>query len=163
MVKMADLRKFLADIGLEEGETLLQSGNLVFCDAIRGSDELEKLLHQEAKERLGLETDFFVRSVRQWSEIIAANPFPREAEEDPSRLLVMFLKTAPSKKDVDAIQAAITGPERIEAVDKQLYTVYPLGQGVSTIARTRGWKQLAGAGTGRNWNTVQKLSQLVRS
>jgi uncharacterized protein (DUF1697 family) len=163
MVKMADLRKFLVDIGLKERETLLQSGNLVFSDPARTGDELELLLHEEAKKRLALETEFFVRSVKQWADVIAANPFPREAEDDPSRLIVTFLKSAPSQKEVDAVQAAITGPERIKALGNQLYIFYPLGQGVSMIARTPGWKQLAGAGTARNWNTIQKLAVLAKT
>ena len=42
----------LAELGLENGRTLLQSGNLVFSsDAASGA--LEKLLEREAKRRLG--------------------------------------------------------------------------------------------------------------
>jgi uncharacterized protein (DUF1697 family) len=163
MVRMEDLRKFLRDLDLDEGETLLQSGNMVFTDAARSTGELEQLLQDEAKKRLGLETEFFVRSAKQWEQLIAANPFPQEAKEDPSRMVVTFLKREPTKQEVDEVQAAISGPERISAVGKELYVVYPLGMGVSTIARTPGWKQLAGNGTARNWNTVLRLATLVRS
>jgi hypothetical protein len=38
--------------------------------------------------------------------------------------------------------------------------VYPEGIGTSEVDRTPGWKDLAGAGTARNWNTVLKLQAL---
>src|SRR5262245_43013425 len=106
-VGMATLRAFLADLGFDDARTLLQSGNVVFAGKGGPDTALENLLEAEAAKRLGLRTTFFVRSVAEWDEIIAANPFPEEAESDPSHLLVMFLKSAPTAATVTALQAAI--------------------------------------------------------
>ena len=65
--------------------------------------------------------------------IIARNPFPLEAKTDPSHLLVMFMKSAPSAKDVNELRKSITGPEVIAADGKQLYLVYPAGIGTSKL------------------------------
>src|SRR2546426_6076752 len=94
-VAMADLRRFLADLGFEDPRTLLQTGNLVFRCSRRTGDGLERLLETEAAKRLELQTDFFVRTVEEWRTIIARNPFRGEAERDPGHLVVMCLKAEP--------------------------------------------------------------------
>src|SRR5690242_3848007 len=79
-IDMAALRELASAIGLKDAQTLLQSGNLVFQSDARGSAQLEQLLEREAARRLGLTTDFFVRSTDEWQSIITGNPFPKEAE-----------------------------------------------------------------------------------
>jgi uncharacterized protein (DUF1697 family) len=61
--------------------------------------------------------------------IVDRNPFTKEANDDPEHLVVMFLKSAPTAKQVDELQAASKGPEVIRRDGKQLYIVYPAGIG----------------------------------
>jgi uncharacterized protein (DUF1697 family) len=70
----------------------------------------------------------------------------------------MCLKAAPSAKQVGELRAAIKGPEVIRADGKQLYIVYPAGQGHSKLTIALIEKKLGSRGTGRNWNTVLKLA-----
>jgi uncharacterized protein (DUF1697 family) len=160
-VTMADLRDLATDLGLADARTLLQSGNLVFSDA-RKSGDLERLLEAEAEKRLGLRTDFFVRAAAEWKALIKHNPFPEEAERDPSHLVVMCLKDAPDGKDVAALQAAIKDREVVRAVGRQAYLVYPDGIGRSRLTLALIEKKLGKRGTGRNWNTVLKLAALAK-
>src|SRR5438067_3362090 len=111
LIAMADLRNLLGDLGFTDVKSLLQSGNVVFKSARRTAAGLERLLETQTAERLGASADFIVRSASEWEEIVARNPFAKEAKDDPSHLLVMFLKTAPAEKDVSALRASITGPE----------------------------------------------------
>src|SRR5262245_5570965 len=94
-VGMADLRALLVELGLKDGQTLLQSGNVVFRNDRGTGAQLERRLEDGAKKRLGIETDFFVRTAADLKTIIAGNPFPDEAKNDPGHLLVFFLKDAP--------------------------------------------------------------------
>jgi uncharacterized protein (DUF1697 family) len=158
---MADLRDLATSLGLTDARTLLQSGNLVFSDA-RKSGDLERLLETEMEKRLGLKTDFFVRTAAEWKALIAHNPFPEEAKRDPGHLVVMCLKDAPDAKDVTALQAAIKDREVVRAVGKQAYLVYPDGIGRSRLTMPLIEKKLGTRGTGRNWNTVLKLAALAK-
>ena len=158
---MAELRKLFADLGFEDVQSLLQSGNLVFRSDARTSAQLEGLLEAEAKKRLGLETDFFVRTAAEWKAVIAGNPFPEEAERDPGHLIVLFLKAEPDAKDVAALQAAIKGREVVRAKGRHAYIVYPDGVGRSRLTNVMIEKKLGTRGTGRNWNTVLKLGASV--
>jgi len=160
-IGMAELRKLLADLGFADVQSLLQSGNLVFRSESRTSGQLEGLLEAEAKKRLGLETDFFVRTASEWKTLVAGNPFPEEAERDPGHLLVMFLKQEPDAKDVAALQAAIKGREVVRAKGRHAYIVYPDGIGRSRLTNVLIEKKLGTRGTGRNWNTVLKLGAVA--
>ena len=160
-VAMADLRVFLADLGFGEPRTLLQSGNVVFrSDSLTGA-ELERRLDAEAEARLGLKTEFFVRTPEEWRGAIASNPFPEEAERDPGHLVVMFLKQAPAVGAVEALQAAVVGREVVRAAGRQAYITYPDGIGDSRLTINVIEKKLGTRGTGRNWNTVLKLGALA--
>ena len=157
---MADLRDLLGALGFAGAKSLLQSGNLVFEGDRRTGAELERLLEVETARRLGVTVDYLVRSAREWATMVARNPFSEEAKRDPSHLVVMFLKTAPQASDVQALQAAVEGPERLRPEGKHLYVVYPAGIGRSKLTNTLIEKKLGTRGTGRNWNTVLKLAAL---
>jgi uncharacterized protein (DUF1697 family) len=158
---MSDLRDFVTELGFSDARTLLQSGNLVFRGDGRKSAALEQLLETEAAKRLGLQADFLVRSADEWKDVVARNPFPKEAERDPSHLVVMFLKSAVDPKNVNAAQAAIAGRESIRADGRQVYIVYPDGIGRSRVSNVFLEGKLGIRGTARNWNTVLKLPALA--
>jgi uncharacterized protein (DUF1697 family) len=160
-VAMSDLRELLTELGFVDARAILQSGNLIFrCEARTGVD-LESLLETEAEKRLGLRADFLIRSAGEWREVVARNPFRKEAERDPGHLVVMFLKSAASEKDVKAVHAAIAGSEMIRGDGGHLYIVYPDGIGRSRLTNALLEKKLGIRGTARNWNTVLKIAALA--
>lgn len=163
MVSSADLKAFFVGLGFDDAVTLLNSGNVVFSSAKRASATLEKRLHDEAISRLKLDTDFLVRDAKQWRAVIDDNPFAREAKSDPGRLVVMALKAEPEKSKIAALQKAIPGRERIAAHGRELYIVYPDGQGGSKLQAALINRHLGVRGTARNWNTALKLLSLVES
>ena len=136
----------------------MQTGNVVFASDDASGAELERTLESEAKQRLRLDTDFFVRSASEWDAVVAQNPFPDQAKGDPSHLVVMALKDAPNATAVHALQAAVQGPELVRAHAKQLYVVYPAGIGRSRFTLKLIENKLGARGTGRNWNTVLKIA-----
>jgi uncharacterized protein (DUF1697 family) len=160
-VPMAGLREVVTGLGLEDAQTLLQSGNVVFRCSGRTPAQLEQSLEAAVAKRLGVETEFFVRSAKEWQAVIAENPFPKEAKEDPGHLLAVLLKDAPDAKAIAALQNAITGREVVRAKGRTAYIVYPDGIGRSKLTSALIEKKLGTRGTGRNWNTVLKLGALA--
>lgn len=160
---MADLRVLFIDLGFCDVQTVVQSGNVVFSSSLLDVQAIEERIEGEVRARLGLRSLVFVRSAADCQSLILANPFPREALSDPSHLLAIFYKCPLDLDQVESIQKAIKGPERISAVGRELFAVYPDGIGTSTIGKTPGWSKLAASGTGRNWNTVLKIAELLAS
>ncbi|MGV3616777.1 MAG: DUF1697 domain-containing protein [Fimbriimonas sp.] len=161
-IKMAELREQLTDLGLQNVRTLLQSGNVVFRSEETSREELQKWLTEETEKRLGVRSDYYVRTAEEWAAVIDGNPFPQEAKDDPSHLLVVVTAAPPVEKEVDAVQAAITGPEVIKVGTEHLYIIFPEGIGRSKVDRTPGYNKLWGNGTSRNWNTVLKIAAMAR-
>ncbi len=160
-VSMADLKALLVDLGFEDVRTLLNSGNVVFRGKSKTGEELEKLLETEFAKRAGRPTEFFVRTAEEWTSIIDRNPMTNEARHDPGHLLMVVLKSTPTNQEVDALRAAIVGPEVVEADGRQAYIYYPAGVGQSKLTAKLIEKKLGSPGTGRNWNTVLKLATMV--
>jgi uncharacterized protein (DUF1697 family) len=94
--------------------------------------------------------------------MIRQNPFRKEAELDPARLVVMLLKSPPRPEDVAALQEGISGAEIVRAKGRHLYAFYPDGQGRSRLTNAVIERKL-GRCTGRNWNTVLKLALLAKA
>ena len=159
-VAMGDLRELCEGLGLSGATTLLQSGNVVFRSP-RVAASLERLLEVETRKRLKVDTSYFLRTAAEWHTMMARNPFPDEARRDPGRLIVMFLRDAPSPRDVGALQAAIKGREVVKADGRHAYITYPDGQGRSRLTNAIIEKALGTTGTARNWNTVVKLAALA--
>jgi uncharacterized protein (DUF1697 family) len=160
-VAMAELRDFITGLGFRSVKTLLQSGNLVFEAGSKSGSSLEKLLEQETVKGLGVAIDYMVRSAKDWAAIVEANPFPKEAKTDPGRLVVMCLKIAPAAKALKSLQESIKGPEFFRSNGKELYIVYPNGQGTSKFTGALIERTLNSRGTARNWNTILKLLALA--
>ena len=161
IVSMAELRSWMTRLGMGNVRTLLQSGNAVFETPQSSSVQLEALLEREAEHGLGLHTEFFVRSAREWQQIVAKNPYPVQAQSDPGHLLVLALKASPGTAAGQALQAAIVGSETVRVAGKHAYAVYPDGVGRSKFTNAFIERHLGTRVTGRNWNTVLKLASLV--
>lgn len=160
-VTMEELRQVLDRLGMQNPRTLLQTGNLVFESPSAAGPELEQLLESETERRLGLRTDILVRALNEMAALVAGNPFAQEAEEDPSHLLVVFLKTRPPEGAAQALDA-LPGPERVRQWDRHLFATYPAGIGRSPLTMSYLERKLGTRGTARNWNTVLKLDRLAQ-
>ena len=164
IVRMADLKDVLLELGLEDPRTLLQSGNAVFgvnASASRSSlAALETRIERALLAKTGIQSDTFVRTAADWDAAIAANPFDA-ARSDPSHMVLTTLRAEPKAAAIKALQAAIKGREVVHAHGRWLYVVYPDGIGTSKLTNVIIARALDTRGTARNWNTVLKLQALV--
>lgn len=161
MVGMADLKALLEGLGLRDVRTLLQSGNVIFTSDNRSAARLERTLEESAEARFGFATDFFVRTPGEWRAMVDANPFPKEAVEDPGHLVAVLLKGPATAARVAALQKVIKGREVVRTGDRCVYAVYPDGIGHSKLTNVVIEKALGARSTARNWNTVLKLDALA--
>ena len=160
-VSMAELQTALVAAGFAGARTLLNSGNVVVRSPLAPT-ALEAVLEEEVHQRLGLRTDFHVRSAAEWRALIDANPLPDAAAHHPSHLVVTCLKAAATPAAVEALRAANPGPEIIHADGRQLYIDYGDAETMRGSKLTSALidSKLGTRSTGRNWNTVLKLAAL---
>ena len=150
-------------MGLGNPRTLLASGNLV-VESDRDPSELETAVEREMQARFGLTIAAIVRTPDQWAAIMAANPFAEQARAEPSKLLVMAMKDGVKAGGLEALRLFAGEGEGAEAAalagGDVLYFWHPEGMGRSKMAE-KAQPRLIGVGTGRNWNTVLKLADMV--
>jgi uncharacterized protein (DUF1697 family) len=158
---MSDLRVLLAEMGLGDPRTLLQSGNIVFTTNSRSATALERRLDAETAKRFKLETIYYLRTPEEWSAMVRGNPFKAEAESDPGRLHVACFREPVTAAKVKALAAVIPGRESVKGSGRDLYFFYPDGMGQSKLTPTLIDRTLGQKGTMRNWNTVRKLHVLA--
>jgi uncharacterized protein (DUF1697 family) len=158
---MADVRKVFEEAGLASVASQGQSGNLVFEAEADGHADLEKRLEKALAAQLGLATEVFVRPSRAWKAMIAANPFPDAAREDPAHLVAMALKAEPPAAAQERLDALARHGEHSRIVGVTAFLVYPAGIADSRLVGAALDKALGVRGTGRNWNTVLKLAALA--
>jgi len=161
-VAMSDLRRWMEALGFTGAQTLLQSGNIVFSAEEENCSDLERRLEVEAKKQLGLTSDFHVRTLAEWEDLILYNPFCEQARSDPSHLVAVVLKNSVAPSLVRTLQAAIKGREVLRVKGRTAYVYYPDGIGTSRLTAAVIDRHLQTRGTARNWNTVLKLGSLAR-
>ena len=156
---VAELRAMAADMGLKNPRTLAASGNFI-VESGKAAAALEHDIEAAMERCFGLKVAAMVRTPDQWAKLIAANPFAKEAEAHPAKVVAMVMKDGLKDGGLDAVQALARDGERVEAVGGDLFFWFPNGQGGSEIFK-KATPRLLGLGTGRNWNTVLKLAAMA--
>ncbi|MCM0678765.1 DUF1697 domain-containing protein [Micromonospora phytophila] len=160
-VGMADLRRLVTDLGHDDVKTYLQSGNVVFGSTVRDAEELARGIERAITDELGLRVPVLVRSGREMAAVADGNPYA-DREDDPTRLLVAFLATAPAKSTVDALM--VPGGENVAftVTGREVYLHYPDGgYGRSKFTNAYLEKKLGVVATTRNWRSVRALAELA--
>jgi uncharacterized protein (DUF1697 family) len=149
---MAALRELAGRLGLREARTYIQTGNLVFRDG-----PAERLAGALAEE-FGLSTEVMIRSAAELRAVVASNPFPGA---EAAKLLVYFLRDTPAAEAVARVEELIFAAEEVRVQGREVYVYFREGMGTSKLSMARLEKMLGTTGTGRNWNTVRKLVEMM--
>lgn len=154
-IKMADLRALYRELGFEDVDSLLQSGNVVFKSTLQDIDQIAKQIEEAIENQYGFHSDLFVLKSDSFISAHQANPFSDEDKYDTKKVLVAFLSKIPSEENVAIFVESHPGPETIEIIDGVAYIYFPEGMGRSKLNPTTMFKGVSA--TGRNLNTMNKI------
>ncbi|MEW2142447.1 DUF1697 domain-containing protein [Micromonospora vinacea] len=160
---MADLRRIVTDLGHEDVTTYLQSGNVAFGSSVRDAEKLAAGIARALTDELALTVPVLVRSGRELAAIAGGNPYA-DREDDPTRLLVAFLATAPQKSTVGAL--TVPGGENVSftVTGREVFLHYvDGGYGRSKFTNAYLEKKLGVVATSRNWKSVRALAEMTAS
>jgi uncharacterized protein (DUF1697 family) len=155
---MADLRAGLAEAGLGEARTYVQSGNVVLYGDLSPA-ELAAAVRQLLADRFGLKVSVVVRTAGELAKVVARNPFSEEAALNPKLLQVTFRDEEVAPEASAALETRAVDGEKVVALGREIYSWHPDG-----IARSKLALALTPAGstaTARNWNTVTTLLEMA--
>ena len=162
-IKMDALRVLYESLGLRDVRTHIQSGNAIFRAPERDVSRLAKRIEDAIERSAGFRPHVVVRTSGEMRAAIANNPFAARRGLDPSKLLVVFLSRNPTREARDRVLGIQADPEEFEIAGREVYIYYPNGMARPKLPWTTIEKMLDSPGTGRNWNTVNKLLEIAET
>jgi len=155
---MADLRRWLGELGYGAGRTHLQSGNAVFTSD-KTPTEVAREIEKRLEEQTGIMIPCLIRTHEELCRVIDADPFVGVAT-DPARYVVAFLSDTPRNPPLASADPAGYEPDRWHVGTREIYLWLPGGIHSSKLAQQLTERNLGVVATMRNWNTVRKLAAL---
>ncbi len=161
-ILMADLKVLYEGLHFKEVSTYIQSGNVVFKTATKLPDiKLAQKIEQAIYGKYNFEVPVIIRSKEEIGKIIATNPFVKEKNIDLKKLHVTFLSEFPKKENIEIVNKSDFSPDQFIIEGKEIYLHTPCGYGNTKLSNTFFEKKLKTKATTRNWNTVNKLSEMA--
>ncbi len=158
---MADLRALAVEIGLQNPETYIQSGNLLI-DADVAAAEARGLLEKAIAKRFGFQVDVIVRAASQWAGYVAANPFANDAATVPKMLHLVLTREPLKSGAAEELAKKAQAGERVIVAGGALWIDYGAnGVGNSKLTPLIIDKACGSPATGRNQNSVLKIAEMI--
>jgi uncharacterized protein (DUF1697 family) len=160
-VKMDALRALFESLGLREVQTFVQSGNVVFRSERKDLAALTKKIESAVERKFRFHSDVILRTASEMREVIERNPLAKRSDLEPNKFLVWFLVSDPGQETRKKVQAINTEPEVLFIDGREVFIYFPNGMARPKMKWPAIEKILAVRGTGRNWNTVNKLLEMA--
>lgn len=158
---MKKLVELFGGMGLENIQTYIQSGNVVFQSSRTSASRLQSDIGKDLNAACSFEPDILVLTNQEFSVIMDNCPFDR-GEAELKSVHIFFLKSKPEKSSLDRLDSLCSSTEKFELGEKALYLYAPDGIGRSKLAA--GVEKAVGVSTtARNWRTVMRLAEMAKS
>lgn len=155
-ILMADLRLLLEKAGLQNVQTYIQSGNVVF-----GSKEetnLASIIAEAIKAKYGFIVPVLVKKASELNEIMSKCPFFDEKRE---KSYFILLEESPSQENIELTTAFSNLNEEFYIVENCVYIYYALGAGKAKMGINFFERKLKVKATARNYRTMVKLFSMA--
>ncbi|HET9850035.1 MAG TPA: DUF1697 domain-containing protein [Candidatus Saccharimonadales bacterium] len=152
IIKMAELKDCLAQIGLSDVRTVLQSGNVVFKSDLPAS-RLKADIEAKLADAFNYPAKAWVKPASEISQIVDSSPFS-QAGKDYHQYVIFF----EDGLEKDFASEAGSLPEPVQAGQGVVYWQVLKGQTLkSPVAKLLAKAKYKSANTNRNINTLLKL------
>ncbi len=161
-IKMADLRAMLNKLNLENVQTYIQSGNIVFQHPETAETELEKMIEQTIQAHYDFHVPTMVRLPEDFQYAIDHNPFLEDSDKDIKRQYITFLAEKPEEEHIQTLKQVNYEPEEYVIDGRIIFFFSPNGYGRAKMNNNFFENKLKVKATTRNWKTVNKLLEMTQ-
>ena len=151
---MADLRNLLNDLGFQNVQTYIQSGNIILT-----SEESKTAICKKIKDRIAIKFGYNVpviaKTVSEWKKAINNYPFPTD---NPKIVAFVFLD---KKVSETKIEAKDVNDDEYEIDNNIVYIYCPSTFAKTKLSNNLFERKLNVTATTRNYNTTLKLLTLA--
>jgi len=162
-VKMAELKNVYESLNLENVNTYIQSGNVVF-QSVNDSKTLKSSLEIAIKEYFNFEVPVLILTKSHLVNAVKDLPFTTiDIEAEGSKIIIFFLSEHVSANQRDIIKTYLTNSEQLIMGKDVIYLYCPQGLGKSKLTNKLIETKLKLTSTARNIKTVHKLLSLANN
>lgn len=155
-IKMVELKSALSMAGLQNVQTYIQSGNILF-ESNLSNDEAAQLISKIIKGKFGYDVPSLVVAQEMMKTVMASNPFIHKVD-DEKKLYVCFLFDQPDEEGLQRLADTDTKGDEYIINGSILYACYHHGMGKSKMDNGFIEAKLKVTATIRNWRTVGMLA-----
>lgn len=159
-IPMSELRSLCAELGWEDVQSYIQSGNLLFKAELTAA-KLETELERAIERRFGFSIPILVRAAAVWPSYVRDNPYPDASQIEPNLVMLALSKVVPKPDAVEKLQERAVSGERIVRVGDALWFHYARGVAKSNLSPALIDRLVGSPVTARNWRTVLKLHEMA--
>jgi uncharacterized protein (DUF1697 family) len=163
IIKMAELKILLENIGFENITTYIQSGNIVLDSVIEEKSKIEEIIQSSIKNSFKLDVPLKAINFDELKQITEQNPFINLSDIDFSKLHYTILSNEPSSDLINKLVLNSYEPDNFKIIKNVIYLYCPNGYGNTKLSNTFFEKKLKVNATTRNFNTISKLIEIASS
>lgn len=161
-IKMTELTKLYIDLGFNDAETYIQSGNVIFSSDDKISvPSLAANIEKGILERFSFIIPVMIRTSNELGALFSSNPFLNEINFDPSKMAVLFLHDKPTEAQIQKVAGIDYPPDRFKIVGTDIFIYCPNGFGRTKLYTNFFENKMKVKGTARNWKTITTISELA--
>jgi uncharacterized protein (DUF1697 family) len=157
---MAGLREVLQDSSMSHVRTYLQSGNVIADSDIQTEASISDFINHVIASRFKMNVPVFARRPDEFHELIRLNPFAENAAQSPTLVRVIFLREAPSARQIGLLSAENRLRCDWQVSGRNVYLSYRSAEEYQAGSTPYIAKNLCVDGTERNWRTVSALAKM---
>ncbi len=164
-ILMSDLKKLYENLGFEEVNTYIQSGNVVFksLDTINNQKLISQKIEFSIFSNLGLKVSVLVLNLQELQNLVHINPFLSKDYIGIEKLYVTFLENVPLNTNIEKIYNIQSNLDEFELIEKFVFLHCPTGYGNTKFSNQFFENKLNLVATTRNWKTTTHLLKLMES
>lgn len=160
MIKMEALKTTLENIGFQNVQTYIQSGNVFVDTDEESASKVGFLIKQEIFKVFGHEVPIVVISKEDLEACFKNNPFLKEKDADIKKLYVAFVSIALRSESINDLKISQFKPDEASIDGNRIFIKYAVGAGKTRFDQKYIEKKLNVTATIRNWNTVTQLLKI---
>jgi uncharacterized protein (DUF1697 family) len=154
-VAMADLRAVFAEMGFDDVQSYIQSGNVVFR-ATAAAATLQPTIERGLDAAFGHGIKVVIRTHAQLVAVVGRNPLAGGGR-DPSKLHVTFLASKPASSRLTGLDTGAFLPDEFRVAGREVYVHCPGGYGRTKLNNAFFERALGVVATTRTLNTATAL------
>lgn len=159
LIKMEALTKMLINLGFQNVQTYIQSGNVIL-QSDETPSKIAFTVKQELFKEFGHDVPVLVINRKDLEDCLSNNPFLKEKEADTKKLYVAFVSMELNENSIHDLKISNIKPDEVHLDRNKIFIKYDVSPAKTRLDQKYIEKKLNLKTTIRNWNTVVKLLEL---